>query len=76
MYRTIFNRDIRPTIGKPDYLYYRERFTTDCFSDYVNDLALKSGVGLMDYLTYKTVRASVDELKEQNSYFICDLYGK
>ena len=30
----------------------------------------------MDYLTYKTIRASVDELKAQNSYFIRDLYGK
>ena len=58
-----------------NYKIYRERFTTDCFSDYFNDLALKSGVGLMDYLTYKTVRASVDELKAQNSYFINDLYG-
>ena len=59
-----------------NYKIYRERFTTDCFSDYFNDLALKSGVGLMDYLTYKTVRASVDELKAQNSYFINGLYGK
>ena len=58
-----------------NYKIYRERFTTDCFSDYFNDLALKSGVGLMDYLTYKTVRASVDELKTQNSYFINGLYG-
>ena len=69
--------------GKPEkkryflsnYKIYRERFTTDCFSDYFNELALKSGVGLMDYLTYKTVRASVDELKAQNSYFINGLYG-
>ena len=70
--------------GKPEkkryylanYKIYRERFTTDCFSDYFNELALKSGVGLMDYLSYKAVCASVDELKEQNSYFIRDLYGK
>ena len=58
-----------------NYKIYRERFTTDCFSDYFNDLAEKSGVGLMDYLSYRTVRASVDELKQQNSYFIRDLYG-
>ena len=58
-----------------NYKIYRERFTTDCFSDYFNDLAEKSGVGLMDYLAYKTVRASVEELKQQNSYFIRDLYG-
>ena len=59
-----------------NYKIYRERFTTDCFSDYFNELAEKSGVGLMDYLSYKTVRASVEELKLQNSYFIRDLYGK
>lgn len=58
-----------------NYKIYRERFTTDCFSDYFNDLAEKSGVGLMDYIEYKTVRASVEELKQQNSYFIRDLYG-
>ena len=70
--------------GKPErkryylanYKIYRDRFTTDCFSDYFNDLAEKSGVGLMDYSSYKTVRASVEELKGQNSYFIRDLYGK
>ena len=69
--------------GKPEnkryflsnYKIYRERFTTDCFSDYFNDMALKSNVGLRDYLEYKTVRASVDELKSQNSYFINGLYG-
>ena len=59
-----------------NYKIYRERFTTDCFSDYFNDLAEKSGVGLMDYLSYRSVCASVDELKQQNSYFIRDLYGK
>ncbi len=59
-----------------NYKIYRDRFTTDCFSDYFNDLAEKSGVGLMDYSSYKTVRASVEELKGQNSYFIRDLYGK
>ena len=69
--------------GKPEnkryflsnYKIYRERFTTDCFSDYFNEMALKSNVGLRDYLEYKTVRASVDELKSQNSYFINGLYG-
>jgi hypothetical protein len=58
-----------------DYKIYRERFTTDCFSDYFNELAEKSGIGLMDYREYARVKASVDELKLQNSYFIRDLYG-
>lgn len=54
---------------------YRRRFATDCFSDYFNDMARKSKVGLNDYLEYVTERASVDELKAQNSYFINGLYG-
>ncbi len=58
-----------------NYKIYRERFSTDCFSDYFNDLAEKAGVGLLDYVQYATVKASVDELKSQNSYFIRGLYG-
>ena len=33
-----------------NYKIYRKRFTTDCFSDYFNDLASKTNVGLSDYL--------------------------
>jgi hypothetical protein len=58
-----------------NYKIYRDRFTTDCFSEYFNELAEKSGVGLMAYREYASVRASVEELKLQNSYFIRDLYG-
>ena len=54
---------------------YARRFATDCFSDYFNDMASKSGMGLADYREYVTERASVDELKAQNSYFIRALYG-
>ena len=54
---------------------YARRFATDCSSDYFNDMARKSGMGLADYREYVTERASVDELKAQNSYFIRALYG-
>ena len=54
---------------------YARRFATDCFSDYFNDMASKSGMGLADYREYVTERATVDELKAQNSYFIRALYG-
>ena len=57
-----------------NYKIYRNRFTTDCFSDYFNDLASKTNVGLSDYLEYATEKASVSELKAQNSYFINGLY--
>lgn len=54
---------------------YRRRFSTDCFSEYFNDMALHTNVGLNDYLEYATERATVDELRLQNSYFINGLYG-
>ena len=53
---------------------YANRFSTDCFSDYFNDMAKNSNTGLMDYLEYATEKASVEELKMQNSYFINSLY--
>lgn len=53
---------------------YAQRFSTDCFSDYFNDMAAKSNTGLMDYLEYTTEKATVEELKMQNSYFINSLY--
>ncbi|MEG2540368.1 MAG: hypothetical protein RSB59_01145 [Clostridia bacterium] len=54
---------------------YSSRFSTDCFSDYFNDMAKKSKIGLNDYLEYATEKASVLELKSQNSYFINGLYN-
>lgn len=54
---------------------YRRRFATDCFSDYFNDMARRTNVGLADYLEYATERATVEELQAQNSYFINGLYG-
>ena len=53
---------------------YARRFATDCFSDYFNDMAKKSGAGLGDYREYVTEKATVEELKEQHSYFINALY--
>ena len=53
---------------------YSRRFSTDCFSDYFNDLAKKTKVGLNDYIEYISEKATVDELKMQNSYFISALY--
>ena len=55
---------------------YANRFSTDCFSDYFNDMAKKSKMGLNDYLTYQTEKATVEELKMQNSYFINGLYKR
>lgn len=53
---------------------YSQRFSTDCFSDYFNDLAKKTKFGLNDYTEYATGKATIAELKQQNSYFINSLY--
>ena len=53
---------------------YSRRFSTDCFSDYFNELAKNTKVGLADYHEYATEKATVEELKLQNSYFINSLY--
>ena len=53
---------------------YSKRFSTDCFSDYFNDLARKTKVGLNDYVEYATEKATIEELKLQHSYFIDGLY--
>lgn len=53
---------------------YSRRFSTDCFSDYFNELAQTAKVGLADYRAYLSEKASVEELKTQNSYFINSLY--
>jgi len=53
---------------------YNQRFKTDCFSDYFNDMAIRTKIGLMDYVEYESEKASISELKMQNSYFINSLY--
>ena len=71
-------RDGKPKKKKyylSNYKIYRERFKTDCFADYFNDLAEQAKIGLMDYACYANIKASVDELRQQNSYFINGLYG-
>ena len=54
---------------------YARRFLTDCFSDYFNDITRNTNIGLDDYIEYATERATVDELRMQNSYFIDALYS-
>ena len=53
---------------------YSRRFSTDCFSDYFDELAKGTKIGFDDYETYGDVKATVEELKKQNSFFINALY--
>lgn len=55
---------------------YSNRFSTDCFSDYFQSKALRSPVGINDLREYATEKATLEELNEQNSYFIQDLNNK
>lgn len=55
---------------------YSKRFSTDCFSGYFNELASRTNVGIDDYSEYRSERATVEELRAQNSYFIDGLYGR
>lgn len=52
---------------------YSKRFSTDCFSDFFTEKALRSPVGIDDLAEYVTEKATFTELSEQNSYFINDL---
>lgn len=52
---------------------YSKRFSTDCFSDFFNEKALKSKYGINDLIEFKTEKASFEELAKENSYFFNDL---
>lgn len=52
---------------------YAKRFSTDCFSDFFTEKALRSPIGIDDLPEYDTEKARFDELQQQNSYFVNDL---
>ena len=65
-------------INKHDYylLYKKAKskvYTTDCYVDYYRRSAIKKLKGIGDYPEYKDVKASLDELKMQNAYFVNNL---
>lgn len=55
----------------PDEIY--DCYSTDCFSDFFKKKALRSKYGIEDLPEYETTKASFEELKKQNSYFVNDL---
>ena len=52
---------------------YAKRFSTDCYNDIFTEKALRSSVGLQDVPEYKGVKATLEELVQQNSYFFNEL---
>lgn len=52
---------------------YSKRFSTDCFSDFFNEKALRSKLGINDLQEFAKTKASFDEMLSMNSYFFFDL---
>lgn len=52
---------------------YSKRFSTDCFSGFFTEKALRSTVGINDLDEFKTEKATFAEMEKQNSYFFNDL---
>ncbi|WP_251548309.1 hypothetical protein [Pumilibacter intestinalis] len=52
---------------------YSKRFSTDCFADFFTQKALRSPTGINDLPEYAAEKATFEELRMQNSYFIHDL---
>ena len=55
---------------------YSKRFSTDCFSDFFEKKALRSKYGIDDLRAYATEKATLEEMKAQNSYFITDIASR
>ena len=52
---------------------YGRVFATDCHGDFFLKKSLESEFGIVDIPEYESERATIDELKQQNSYFIREL---
>lgn len=52
---------------------YNRRFSTDAYADVFDNQHLESKFGINDVISYKKEKASLDELRLQNAYFIDSL---
>ena len=52
---------------------YSKRFSTDCFSGFFHEKALRSELGLNDLEEFASEKASFEEMMMENSYFFNDL---
>ena len=52
---------------------YSKRFSTDCFSEFFNEKALRSKLGLNDIQSFKSEKATFSEMLKENSYFFNEL---
>ena len=52
---------------------YSKRFSTDCYSDFFMEKALRSEVGLNDLAEFKSEKATLEELIQENACFMKDI---
>ncbi|MGN0812365.1 MAG: hypothetical protein ACI4MQ_02520, partial [Candidatus Coproplasma sp.] len=52
---------------------YSKRFSTDCYSGFFTEKALRSPVGINDLDEFQSEKATFDEMQRENSYFFNDL---
>lgn len=52
---------------------YSKRFSTDCYSDFFMKKTLRSEVGLKDLIEFKSEKATLEELIQENAYFMKDI---
>ncbi len=67
---------------KQNYYYlsnkkiHAKRYSTDCFADFFMQKSINNKIGLQKMKEYFSEKATLSELKEQNSYFMNDLLNK
>ena len=52
---------------------YSKCFSTDCYSEFFMEKALRSEVGLNDLVEFKSEKATLEELMQENAYFMKDI---
>lgn len=52
---------------------YSKRFSTDCFSEFFSEKALRASIGLDDLPEFASEKATFGEMLQENSYFFNDL---
>lgn len=77
-HRLTISKERGDGLGEPEEAYYYiaygkaydNRYSTDCFADFYAEQSRAAKVGINDYECYQGVRATMDELQNQHSYFI------
>ena len=52
---------------------YSKRFSTDCYSDFFMEKALRSEIGINDLKEFSSEKATLEELIQENAYFMKDI---